>query len=102
MILYPVFSLYTPHCAITTTTTTTTADKYSKVGAIANFTALTASDFPKVYILPLGRQFAEDLLSCSDPWNAKEGDAQYYAHLSPELPFGPVQEHFNDPSFHKR
>ena len=76
-----------------------TIDNYSHVGGAANLSALgaanlSASDFPKVYILPLSSEFNEDLLSCTIPWHSKADDAVYFAQTSPELPFGLVEEHF--------
>ena len=74
-------------------------DKYSHVGRAAN---LSASDFPKVYILPLSSEFNEDLLSCTIPWHSKADDAVYFAQTSPELPFGLVEEHFGPSQTKKR
>ena len=70
----------------------TTADKYSDVGGDGGFASDFASDYPKVFILPLMPEFNENLLRCDIPWQSKPGDLQMFSQISPELPFGKVQK----------
>merc|ERR1712032_34330 len=67
-------------------------DHYTDVGVNWGHVNLSASHYPKVYILPVSSEYNEELLGCKKLWVFNSGDRERFQRTSPAQPFGSVEK----------